>query len=172
MKREKCIHRGAIIFNSQLILWFTQVLEDELHLPSGQSARGTLVSYSLQLREQAVGRGDVLVKQAQGRGARCTGEVELGELAFGEGGEGKPLPINCFATLLRRDKSLVVATDAHPASAHGGGREGANRRLFKLIQQLQQEGQIRFTQLIWEGNGRWIHISHVPSDLRCQVIGE
>ena len=75
----------------------------------------------------------------------------------------------------------------------GGGREGANRRLFKLIQQMQQEGKIRFTQLIWEGgakgaplattedlssqrsvacdsNGRWIHISYVPSDLRCQVI--
>ena len=33
-----------------------------------------------------MGRGDVLVKQAQGRGARCTREVELGELAFGEGG--------------------------------------------------------------------------------------
>ena len=52
----------------------------------------------------------------------------------------------------------------------GGGREGANRRLFNLIQQMQQEGKIRFTQLIWEGNGRWIHISYVPSDLRCQVI--
>ena len=52
----------------------------------------------------------------------------------------------------------------------GGGREGANRRLFKLIQQMQQERQIRFTQLIWEGEGRWIHISYVPSDLRCQVI--
>lgn len=39
-----------------------------------------------------------------------------------------------------------------------------------LIQQMQQSGQIRFTQLIWEGDGRWIHISYVPSDLRCQVI--
>ena len=76
----------------------------------------------------------------------------------------------------------------------GGGREGANRRLFNLIRQLQQEGKIRFTQLIWGGakgaplattedlssqrsvacdsDGRWIHISYVPSDLRCQVIGE
>ena len=54
----------------------------------------------------------------------------------------------------------------------GGGREGANRRLFKLIQQMQQEGQIRFTQLIWEGDGRWIHISYVPGNLKCQVIGE
>ena len=54
----------------------------------------------------------------------------------------------------------------------GGGREGANRRLFKLIQQMQQSGQIRFTQLIWEGDGRWIHISYVPGNLKCQVIGE
>ena len=74
----------------------------------------------------------------------------------------------------------------------GGGREGANRRLFNLIQQMQQQGQIRFTQLIWGGakgaplattedlssqrsvacdsDGRWIHVSYAPSDLRCQVI--
>ena len=41
-----------------------------------------------------MGRGDVLVKQAQGRGARCTREVELGELALGEGErEASPLPL-------------------------------------------------------------------------------
>ena len=52
------------------------------------------------------------------------------------------------------------------------GNKADHRRLFKLIQQMQQQGKIRFTQLIWEGNGRWIHVSYVPSDLRCQVIGE
>ena len=73
------------------------------------------------------------------------------------------------------------------------GNKADHRKLFKLIQQMQQEGKIRFTQLILEGgakgaplattedlssqrsvacdsNGRWIHISYVPSDLRCQVI--
>ena len=50
------------------------------------------------------------------------------------------------------------------------GNKADHRRLFKLIQQMQLEGRIKFTQLIWEGNGRWIHISYVPSDLRCQVI--
>ena len=50
------------------------------------------------------------------------------------------------------------------------GNKADHRRLFKLIQQMQQSGKIRFTQLILEGNGRWIHISYVPSDLRCQVI--
>ena len=50
------------------------------------------------------------------------------------------------------------------------GNKADHRKLFKMIQQMQQEGQIRFTQLIWEGDGRWIHISYVPSDLRCQVI--
>ena len=105
-------------------------------------------------------------------------------------------PLCSQAKLLDADKSTAVATDAHTASAPqpkvdaqrcqsqggkigsamseylplGGGREGANRKLFKLIQQMQQSGQIRFTQLIWEGDGRWIHISYVPSDLRCQVI--
>ena len=69
-----------------------------------------------------MGRGDILVKQAQGRGARCTGEVELGELAFGEGGgKERPTPINSFAVLLWGDKSPVVATEAHFASALYGG---------------------------------------------------
>ena len=52
------------------------------------------------------------------------------------------------------------------------GNRADHRKLFKLIVKMHQEGQIRFTQLIWEGDGRWIHISYVPSDLRCQVIGE
>ena len=50
------------------------------------------------------------------------------------------------------------------------GSKAEHRKLFKLIQQMQQQGKIRFTQLIWEGDGRWIHLSYVPSDLRCQVI--
>ena len=45
-----------------------------------------------------------------------------------------------------------------------------NKTLFDFIVKMQQEGRIKFTQLIWEGDGRWIHISYVPSDLRCQVI--
>ena len=105
-------------------------------------------------------------------------------------------PLCSQAKLLDADKSTAVATDAHTASAPqpkvdarrgqsqggrigsamseylplGGGREGANRKLFNLIQQMQQEGKLRFTQLIAEDNYRWIHISYVPSDLRCQVI--
>ena len=52
------------------------------------------------------------------------------------------------------------------------GTRAEHRKLFRLIVKMQQEGAIRFTQLIWEGDGRWIHASYVPSDLRCQVIGE
>ena len=50
------------------------------------------------------------------------------------------------------------------------GNKADHRRLFKLIVKMQQSGQIKFTQLIWECDGRWIHISYVPGDLRCQVI--
>ena len=50
------------------------------------------------------------------------------------------------------------------------GNRADHRRLFKLIIQMQQSGQIRFTQLIAEDNYRWIHISYVPSNLCCQVI--
>ena len=52
------------------------------------------------------------------------------------------------------------------------GNRADHRKLFKMIQKMQQEGRIKFTQLILEGDGRWIHISYVPSDLRCQVIEE
>ncbi len=50
------------------------------------------------------------------------------------------------------------------------GNRADHRKLFRLIQQMQQEGKIRFTQLIAENDYRWIHISYLPSDLRCQVI--
>ena len=33
------------------------------------------------------------------------------------------------------------------------GNKADHRKLFKMIQQMQQQGQIRFTQLIWEGDG-------------------
>ena len=50
------------------------------------------------------------------------------------------------------------------------GNRANHRKLFKMIQKMQQEGRIKFTQLIWEGDGRWIHISYVPGNLKCEVI--
>ena len=50
------------------------------------------------------------------------------------------------------------------------GNKADHRRLFNLIQQMQQQGQIRFTQLIAEKDYRWLHISYVPGMLRNQVI--
>ena len=50
------------------------------------------------------------------------------------------------------------------------GNKADHRRLFNLIQQMQQEGKIRFTQLIAEKGYRWLHISYVPGMLRDQVI--
>ena len=51
------------------------------------------------------------------------------------------------------------------------GNRDDHRRLFHMIVQMQQSGKIRFTQLIAEDNYRWLHISYVPSNLCCQVIG-
>ena len=50
------------------------------------------------------------------------------------------------------------------------GSKAEHRKLFDLIRQMQLQGKIRFTQLIAENDFRWIHISYVPSDLKCQVI--
>ena len=50
------------------------------------------------------------------------------------------------------------------------GNKDDHRRLFNLIRQMQQQGKIRFTQLIAEKGYRWLHISYVPGMLRNQVI--
>ena len=50
------------------------------------------------------------------------------------------------------------------------GNRADHRKLFRLIVKMQLEGRIKFTQLIWEGDGRWLHISYVPGNLKCQVI--
>ena len=50
------------------------------------------------------------------------------------------------------------------------GNRDDHRRLFRMIVQMQQQGKIRFTQLIAEDNYRWLHISYVPSNLRCEVL--
>ena len=97
-------------------------------------------------------------------GYRCK---ELNALVGGAKNSHHLLGCAADITVPQRGKKGSAISEYLPL---GGGREGANRRLFNLIQQMQQEGQIRFTQLIWEGDGRWIHISYVPSDLRCQVI--
>ena len=50
------------------------------------------------------------------------------------------------------------------------GNKDDHRRLFRMIVQMQQAGQIKFTQLIAEDNYRWLHISYVPGNLKCQVL--
>ena len=92
------------------------------------------------------------------------------------------LSLNSQARLLNEAEASAGATDAPLASARRGGTSESagneseshnvktNKTLFDFIVKMQQEGRIKFTQLILEGDGRWIHISYVPSDLRCQVI--
>ena len=92
------------------------------------------------------------------------------------------LPLNSQARLLNETEASAVATDAPLASARRGGTSESagneseshnvktNKTLFDFIVKMHGEGRIKFTQLILEGDGRWIHISYVPGDLRCQVI--
>ena len=114
------------------------------------------------------------------------------------------LPLNSQARLLNEAEASAGATDAPLASARRGGTSESagneseshnvktNKTLFDFIVKMQQEGRIKFTQLIWGrakgaplattedlssqrsaacgSDGRWIHISYVPGDLRCQVI--
>lgn len=52
------------------------------------------------------------------------------------------------------------------------GSPDDHRRLFRLAQEMHGRGTIEFTQLILEPGARWIHISYVPGNLRCQVIDQ
>lgn len=52
------------------------------------------------------------------------------------------------------------------------GSPDDHRRLFRLIQETHELCGLEFTQLILEPGARWIHISYVPGNLRCQVINK
>ena len=87
---------------------------------------------------------------------------------------GEPIVVSSGYRCKQLNALLVGLKNSHhilgcAADIIAGNRRD-HRRLFKMMQQMQQEGKIKFTQLIWEGDGRWIHISYVPGDLRCQVI--
>lgn len=89
---------------------------------------------------------------------------------------GEPIVVSSGYRCRELNDLVGGATHSHhllgcAADLIAGNRDD-HRRLFDLIVQMQQSGQIRFTQLIWESDGRWLHISYVPSDLRCQVIGD
>ena len=87
---------------------------------------------------------------------------------------GEPIVVSSGYRCKELNELVGGATHSHHmlgcAADLIAGNKADHRRLFRLIQQMQQEGKIRFTQLIWEGDGRWIHISYVPSDLKCQVV--
>lgn len=52
------------------------------------------------------------------------------------------------------------------------GSPDDHRRLFQLAQEAHELCILEFTQLILEPGARWIHISYVPGNLRCQVIDQ
>ncbi len=87
---------------------------------------------------------------------------------------GKPILVSSGYRCKQLNELVGGVTHSHHilgcAADIISGSKADHRRLFQLIQQMQEQGKIRFTQLIWEGGGRWIHLSYVPSDLRCQVI--
>ena len=87
---------------------------------------------------------------------------------------GKPILVSSGYRCKQLNELVGGVTHSHHilgcAADIISGSKADHRRLFALIQKMQEEGKIRFTQLIWEGDGRWLHLSYVPSDLRCQVI--
>lgn len=45
-----------------------------------------------------------------------------------------------------------------------------NKALWKLINDMIKDGEIKVTQLIDEKNLRWIHISYNPQNLKNQIL--
>lgn len=88
---------------------------------------------------------------------------------------GEPIVVSSGYRCTELNALVGGATHSHhllgcAADLIAGNRDD-HRRLFCMIVQMQQAGLIRFTQLIAEDNYRWLHISYVPSDLRCEVLG-
>ena len=84
------------ILNFQLILWFPQVLEDQLHLPSGEVAVIDTIARSEQRGQQAVGVVDVAIEATQRIGGRADGEIHRGQLTLGVGTDFN----HCFHVIL------------------------------------------------------------------------
>ena len=89
---------------------------------------------------------------------------------------GEPIVVSSGYRCKELNALVGGATHSHhllgcAADLIAGNRDD-HRRLFRMIVQMQQQGKIRFTQLIAEDNYRWIHISYVPSDLKCEVLGK
>ena len=65
---------------------------------------------------------------------------------------------------------LQINSGGAPSADLIAGSPDDHRRLFRLIQETHELCGLEFTQLILEPGARWIHISYVPGNLRCQVI--
>ena len=85
-------HSSLFTFPSSLMSRLTQVLEDQLYLPTGEVAVIDTVARSEQRGQQAVGMVDVTVEAAQRVRGRADGEVHRGEFAFGVGNGLPPAP--------------------------------------------------------------------------------
>ena len=68
-------------------LRLTQILEDQLHLPSREVAVIDTIARSEQRGKQAMGVVDVAVEATQRIGGRADGEVHRGEFALGVGAD-------------------------------------------------------------------------------------
>lgn len=84
---------------------------------------------------------------------------------------GKPVYINCAYRCPRVNTLL----GGEPTSQHLTGEaadittksRSGNQRLFEIIVQ-----QGNYDQLIWEGNGSWIHVSYSQSRHRGQILAQ
>ena len=83
---------------------------------------------------------------------------------------------NSLTPVARRMVTILVEMLLDPLRQVWGaadliaGSPDDHRRLFRLIQETHELCGLEFTQLILEPGARWIHISYVPGNLRCQVI--
>lgn len=87
---------------------------------------------------------------------------------------GKPIVVSSGYRCPTLNDSVRGAKHSHHllgcAADTIAGSPDDHRRLFRMTQEMHDMCGIRFTQLILEPGARWIHVSYVPGNLRCQVI--
>lgn len=84
---------------------------------------------------------------------------------------GAPIRVNCAYRSAAVNQLVGGASSSQHLSGMAaditGGSVQKNRLIFAVLMQ-----QAAFDQLIWEGNGAWIHVSYNPTSCRHSVLAQ
>lgn len=82
---------------------------------------------------------------------------------------GKPITVNSGYRCPELNKAVGGVSNSHHVKGYAAditaGSPEENERLFNIIRH-----NFKFTQNLDEKGFRWVHVSYIPSDLRCESL--